>query len=306
MEAITEMSATKTKATKSVPPFSQATIEAVASILGDTDEGLTNAEIEMVLSAIRLRDPRAEAEARSPAVRQGLMWVKMSKRERISMAILRQQKKQQTGGVLVAFINEAMNLHRYGNDHDRHRRYQAALNGILVLEGLRVNDEGKVAKSPKASSLSEAALIAGSLTTELRRRGAHDLALRYCTAEIVDRDLFHAVHEAVKGICDRLRAMSNSALDGHQLVDFALTRERGTAPAIKLNPLGSQADWNEQTGLAHLIKGLVSRYRNPTSHQTRLLRQAKRPILERELLETLTAVSLVHHALDSANSMSTP
>lgn len=74
--------------------------------------------------------------------------------------------------------------------------------------------------------------------------------------------------------------MSNSTLDGHQLVDFALTRERGKAPAIELNPLENQTDWNEQTGLAHLIKGLVGRYRNPTSHQTRLLRQAGRPILE--------------------------
>lgn len=298
------MTARKDESTKSVPLFSEATIDAVASILGDTDQGLTNSEIEKVLAAIRLRDPRAEAEAQSPAVRQGLMWVKMSKRERILLAILRQQEKQQTGSVLVAFINEAMNPRRYSNGQERHRRYQEALNGILVLEGLRVNDEGKVARSAKASTLSEAALIAGSLTTELRRRGAHGQALRYCTAEIVDRDLFHAVHEAVKGICERLRVMSNSTLDGHRLVDFALTREGGTAPAVRLNRLESETDWNEQRGLAHLIKGLLSRYRNPTAHQTRLLRQSERPIVERELLEILTTVSLVHHTLDTVDPTS--
>ncbi len=62
-----------------------------------------------------------------------------------------------------------------------------------------------------------------------------------------------------------------------------------------------ETDWNEQNGLAHSIKGLLSRYRNPTAHQTRLLRQSERPIVEREVLEILTAVSLVHHALDTAD-----
>lgn len=46
-------------------------------------------------------------------------------------------------------------------------------------------------------------------------------------------------------------------------------------------------------------QGLVSRYRNPTVHETRLVRDTERPFGKRELLEVLTAVSLVHHALDN-------
>jgi len=283
-----------------IAPFPIATVEGVASILGATDDGLSNGEIANVLSAIRLSDPRAEAEASNPAVRQGLMWVRMSKRERIATALRRHQERDGTGKALVAFINETMNPRRYTGNLSRHRCYQDALNQVLVLDGLRVNDEGKVARGPKASTLSEAARIAGTLTTELRRRDAHDSALRHCTEEIIARDVFHAVHEAVKGICDRLRQMTGSSADGHDLVDLALTRKGGSMPLVRLNALETQTDWSEQNGLANLIRGLISRYRNPTAHQTRLSREAERPIVERELLEILTTVSLIHHALDTA------
>jgi uncharacterized protein (TIGR02391 family) len=69
---------------------------------------------------------------------------------------------------------------------------------------------------------------------------------------------------------------------------------------LALNELANESDWNEQNGLASLMKGLWTRYRNPTAHEARVVREAERPILERELLEVLTAISLVHHALDAA------
>lgn len=283
-----------------VPSFESATVEAVAAILGETKDGLSNAEIKAVLFAINLNDPLAEEEAANPAVRQGLAWVKMSKRERITSAITRNQAKYRNGTALIGFITETMRPARYTSDPERHRRYQAALNQVLVLEGLKVTDKGRVAKGAKASTLSEAARLAGTLTTELRRREAHDLALAYCTEEILAKDVFHAVHEAVKGICQRLRDLTGSATDGHELIGLALDRGKPGTPLLRLNDLATDTDWNEQVGLVNLIRGLWARYRNPTSHETRVRREAERPIVERELLEVLTTVSLIHHALDSA------
>jgi len=286
---------------KPIPPFETATIEAVAAILGETNHGLTNTQIEKVLTASNIRDPVAEARAASPWVAQGLAYVSLSKRDRIARAIIRNQVKRQNGNALVRFITEAMKPALYISDPDRHRWYQSRVNEVLILEGLRVNDKGQVAAvSRTATTLSEAALLAGTLMTELGRRHAHDLVFAYCTEEIIAKDAFHAVHEAVKGICQRLRETTGSTEDGHDLIDLALGRNRQSAPALALNELTTESDWNEQSGLASLIKGVWTRYRNPTAHEARVVKEAERPILERELLEVLTTISLVHHALDAA------
>lgn len=284
-----------------IPPFDRATVEAIAAILGETNQGLTNAQIEKILAAGNISDPVAEARAANPLVAQGLAYVSLSKRDRIARAIINHQVKRQNGNALVRFITDAMKPALYVNDPARHRWYQSRLNEVLILEGLRVNDKGQVSTARQAAAtLSEAALLAGTLMTELGRRQAHDQVFAYCTEEIIAKDAFHAVHEAVKGICQRLRDSTGSDADGHTLIDLALGRSRESEPVLRLNTLASESDWNEQNGLATLIKGLWTRYRNPTAHQARVLRDAERPILERELLEVLTTISLVHHALDSA------
>lgn len=283
-----------------ISPFDAATIETVAAILGETQHGLTNAEIEKILKAKGIRDPVAEAKAANPLVAQGLAYVSLSKRDRIARAILNNQAKTNTGNALVGFITEAMKPARYVNNPQRHQWFQSRLNEVLILEALKITAKGQVAKaSKKAETLSEAAQLAGMLMTELGRRRAHDQVFVYCSEEIIAEDAFHAVHEAVKGMCERLRGMSGLTADGHELIDQALGKDRKSAPLLRLNDLNSDTDWNEQIGLAQLIRGLWTRYRNPTAHEARVVREGENPIRERELLEVLTSVSLVHHALDT-------
>lgn len=141
--------------------------------------------------------------------------------------------------------------------------------------------------------------------TELGRRRAHDLVFIYCTEEIIAKDAFHAVHEAVKGICERLRKETGSTEDGVELIEQTLGKNRQETPLLHLNELETDNDWNEQLGLSNLVRGLWSRYRNPTAHEARVSRQSERPIFESELLEVLTTISLVHHALDGAAQLET-
>jgi len=47
---------------RSIPVFPPSVVEAVAGILGDTNDGLTNSEIEKVLCAVKLPDLRKRAE----------------------------------------------------------------------------------------------------------------------------------------------------------------------------------------------------------------------------------------------------
>ena len=78
----------------------------------------------------------------------------------------------------------------------------------------------RVATARRASTLGEAARLAGRLQTELRRRGAHPEATRYCEEELLRRSTFHAMFEATKGLAERLRALSGAHdIDGTELVD---------------------------------------------------------------------------------------
>lgn len=99
---------TSKQARRRTPAFQASLVEAVAAILGDTDHGLTNSEIDKVLAGAKLPDPRKRAEATDPRVRQGLGYIAMSKRDRISQAVLLQQSEQGDGRSLVGLINEAM------------------------------------------------------------------------------------------------------------------------------------------------------------------------------------------------------
>lgn len=57
---------------------------------------------------------------------------------------------------------------------------------------------------------------------DLTRRGVHPDVLRFCRAELVANNYFHAMLEATKSIADKLRAKTGLTEDGANLVDAAL------------------------------------------------------------------------------------
>ena len=164
----------------------------------------------------------------------------------------------------------------------------------LAFVGLRVNDEGKVARGAQAQTLDEATRIATSIRDELQRRKAHPEVLRYCSMEVLKKAHFHACLEATKSIFDRLRSLTGISGDGAALVDATLAFGKSGVPLLAINSLRTQTEKDEQTGLANLVKGLNGLYRNPTAHDPRL----NRTINDDELLEVLTMVSMVHRRLD--------
>lgn len=96
-------------------------------------------------------------------------------------------------------------------------------------------------------------------------------------------------------MADRLRQLTGERLDGERLVDAVLMPGQGTARvAVNANSSGPELD--EQKGLANLVKGLFSMYRNPAAHEPRL----HRTVTDEELLELLTTLSMVHRRLDCA------
>jgi len=62
------------------------------------------------------------------------------------------------------------------------------------------------------------------------------------------------------------------------------------------NNLGTEWEPSEQTGIAMLMKGLFSTFRNPTAHAPKVLWATSRS----EALDMLTLTSMLHRRLDEA------
>lgn len=262
------------------PPWPGSVIEGVAAVLGHTDLGLTGSEIERLLAAVGANDPGP-----------------ITKWKRLAGALTDHQTRTGCSNAAIALITEAMAPARYVSKAHLFSRRQDDLNEQLVFVGLRVNDEGKVAKGiAAAKTLDEAAQRASSLRAELARRGTHEQVLAWCDIEVLKKDAFHASTEAVKGVMQRLRDLTNVEGDTAKLIDTTLALGQNAAPMLAINSLRTDSERDEQKGFANLLKGISSMYRNPTAHDPR----SRRSVSDAELLELLTTLSMVHRRLDAA------
>ena len=77
----------------------------------------------------------------------------------------------------------------------------------------------------------------------LQRGEWHPDVLRFCRAELVADNYFHAVLETTKSIADKLRLKSGLSEDGAKLVDATLC---GAVPRIAINDLVTESHRSEQ------------------------------------------------------------
>lgn len=265
------------------PTWPASVIEGVAAVLGHTDLGLTGSEIERLLVAIGANDPGP-----------------ITKWRRLAGALADHQSRTRCSNAAIAFITQAMAPPRYVGKADLFSRRQDDLNEQLVFVGLRVNDEGKVAKGMAAAkTLDEAAQRASSLRAELARRGTHEQVLAWCDVEVLKKDAFHASAEAIKGVMQRVRDLTGVDGDTAKLIDTTLAPGQNGIPMLAINSLGSDSERDEQKGFTNLLKGISSMYRNPTAHDPR----ARRAVSDAELLELLTTLSMVHRRLDATTRL---
>lgn len=261
-------------------PWSYPILKAVADVLADTSERLTGREIGDLLARLHMEDPILTA----------------TKRDRLAEASVIRQDKDRSSERIITFIANAMEPVRYRTQPELFTLRQDRLNEHLASVGLRVNDKGQVAQGMKAQTLDEATRVATSLRDELLRRRIHPEVMRYCSIEVLKKAYFHACLEATKSIFDRLRVMTGAAGDGAKLVDAALALGKSGVSVRAINSLRTQTEKDEQTRLASLAEGLNGLYRKPAVHDPRL----SRTIIQEELLEVLTVVSMVLRGLDGA------
>lgn len=257
--------------------FTQSQLEAIADALGDTELGLTGSEIGHLLAVCRLPDP-------TPTI---------TKRYRLLNAFVAAQNAKRERTPILAFIRKSMKPERYAREQERYEPLRATLNRALAFVGLAVKEDGRLESSEQATTLSEAERRAVDLRAGLARRGVHPDVLRFCRAELVVDNYFHAVLEATKSVAEKLRNRTGLTDDGSTLADRCLS---GDVPMLAINSLKTDSERSEQRGFLNLVKGTFGMFRNPSAHAAKITWILKRDDAE----DLLSLVSLIHRRLDGA------
>lgn len=120
--------------------------------------------------------------------------------------------------------------------------------------------------------------------------------LRFCRAELLQDNYFHAVLEATKSVAEKIRQKSGVHGDGGQLAQEALGLGKTGMPYLAFNTLQTKTEQDEQVGLINLMVGMFGAFRNTTGHAPKV----SWPVNEQDAMDLLTLASFLHRRLDSA------
>ncbi len=252
-------------------------LESLCDVIGDTAQGLTGSEIGRLLARCHIEDPLAGA----------------TKRVRLYEALRTRQEKDACANNIVAFIQTVLEPVRFRGNPAGYDEFRSRVNEVLAFSGYSVGDDGKCRPAPKVQTLSEAQERAGRLRQKLLQRKVHPDVLRFCKAELVQENYFHAVFEATKSVAQKIRDLSGLTTDGGDLVDEAFGLRK---PLLAINSLRTETERSEHSGFANLIKGTFGTFRNVTGHAPKITWS----ISEEDALDLLSLVSYIHRRLDQA------
>jgi len=239
--------------------------------------GLKGDEIGHILKDMGIADP-------DPA---------MTKWKRLFNALALTQNEHQVGNHLIMFINRTMKPVRYANAQEQFDWRRDGLNVVLAFSGFHIREDGKVIRGTQETTLAGAKARAGKLKAILEARGTHSEVFKYCRAELLEENYFHAVFEAVKGLAQRIRDLSGLGSDGGELITEAFSVK---SPIIAFNSLQTETERSEQKGIANLMIGLFGAIRNPTAHAPKITWAMP----EQDAIDVFALVSFIHRKLDNA------
>lgn len=266
-----------------IQPFDAQKLEAACRVLSDTDRGLTGSEIGYLLQDCKLTDV-------TPS---------MTKWKRLFNALVEAQNRHQVGNHLIMFINRALDPVKYARDKDKFEWRRNELNIVLSFSGFSVRDDGKVIHTNKETTLKGALARAGVLRAKLDDRKAHAEIFKYCKAELLEENYFHAVLEAVKGVANRIRELSGLTSDGAELINRAFSVK---TPILAINALSTETEHSEQKGFVNILIGIFGSIRNPTAHAPKIYW----PITEQDALDIFSMISFIHRKLDNTRKVGHP
>jgi uncharacterized protein (TIGR02391 family) len=260
-------------------------------VLGQTEGGLTNKEIDQLLAPIRIPDPTPKPTKYT--------YVAISKRERLFRALVAKQAMDGCGNAVLAFVRNALAPVRFHASPGRFEALRQEVNLPLRFAGYHVNDRGQIVREPKTETLSEARRRAMRLRTQLVDRGAHPRLLRYSIEEIEDENYFHAVLEASKSLADEIRRRTGRSEDGAALIDVVFEIGKRGHPLLALNSMATDIERSRHYGLVHALRGVFASLRNPTAHEPKIYST----LTEQDAVDELCHMSYLHRRLDECREV---
>ena len=258
-----------------LPQLTPSQIEQIAHIMGDTTNGFTGSEICHFLAQCRMDDP-------DPGLTK---WV------RLYNAFCAAVNGGNSTNAIYQFIQYCMEPAQGLRNPERYSKMRLELNKVLMLVGVEIKDDGQFYSISKAQSLGEVQRRTKELREKLTGYGAHQEVLKCCRDELLAEDFFHAVQEAAKSLCDRVRTMSGLTTDGAMLFNTAFAVGN---PYIAYNSLRTSSEQNQQNGLKEMLCGVIHMVRNVTAHELRI----HWDINEKDAIDILTQISYLHKLLD--------
>ena len=204
-------------AKKQIPAFSSQQIEGLCKSLGDTSDGLKGSEIGHLLRECGMPDPTPN----------------LTKWQRLYNAFGEDQNRSGIGTHVMQFIVKAMNPARYTTEPVLFRTRLNRINSVLAFSGYAITEQGKVRATEPVGTIGEALDRANRLHSALVQRAVYADVLRFCNAEILQENFFHAVFEAMKSITSKIRGLSGLTGDGADLVHAAFGMKYGPPLILK-------------------------------------------------------------------------
>jgi uncharacterized protein (TIGR02391 family) len=256
-----------------IPSFDETHLRKLAETVADS---VSHRELNDILARCQIQDAGG-----------GPRW------ERIQLALAARQRQDQCGNNVASFIQAVADPVRFVGRSEQFTSLCESVNQVLAFSGLSIGPDGKLKAVQVARTLAEAEERAGRLKAELSRRKVHPDVLKFCNAECLQDNYFHAVLEATKSVAEKIRNLTGLTGDGAELVDptFGIAN-----PILALNRLQTDTEKSEQKGFANLLRGMFGTFRNVTGHAPRI----NWPINEQDALDLLSLVSYLHRRLDSA------
>lgn len=216
-----------------------------------------------------------------------------SKPRRIRSNLSARQRRDGCGNNVAHFIQVVMSPVRFAGRLEEFEGFRHDLNEVLAFAGLHLGENGKLRAVTAAQTIDEARERAGRLRAELQRRGVHPEVLKFCRAELLQQNYFHAVLEATKSVAEKIRDRTGLTGDGVEIIDAAFGLK---GPRLAINSLRTETEQSEQRGFANLLRGTFGTFRNATAHAARITW----PVSEADALDLLSLVSYLHRRLDAA------
>lgn len=269
--------------------FTTEEVNALCSILGDTNKGFTKSELKKFLILCNI-SPLEEKNSSIPYA----FYVSSSKKDYLNDCFQYHIEKKLDASCVAKFIEKSLSPILY-TDSTKRQWYTDIVNSVnkvLLMKGLILNPEGKIIYTKKANTLDEVDERLNNLTKHLRDRYIHAEVLKYCIKDYLRNDYYDTVFEASKGLAQRVREMTGLTNDGGSLFQKALSIDN---PYIALNTLRTITEKNEQIGLSKLLEAIFNLVRNPAGHTPKINWKSDL----RQTLDVLTLISFSHKYLDT-------